>query len=98
MKTKIEKILEKFDFVMWDRFCTSGMEVTVFGWIERKDAYKDFVVFYFVGNELDSYMTSSKKYSLILYKMINDGNGRGHINCKRVEDSFKINNSIKLSS
>lgn len=96
MNKRIEKWLEKFLFVQWDRFCVDEEHTTIFGWIERDDEYKDFIVLYFIGGFLDSYMTSSSFYSLPIYKMINGGSAKGHVNCQRVEGRFNVNNSIKL--
>lgn len=97
MKKRIEKWLEQFVFVKWDRFCPDGKDITAFGWIEREeDEYKDFIVLYFENGFVNSYMTSSKKYSLLIYQMINKGASKGHTNCRRIEDYFDVSNSIKL--
>lgn len=93
----VEKTLEQYPFVRWDRFTGGEGSITAFGWIDRpQDAYKDFMVLYFEKGEVDSYMTSSARYSLEIYKIMNSGSGRGHHNCKRVEKHFRIKNSIKL--
>lgn len=97
---KIAVELERFAFVRWDRF-TSDNGLTVFGWIDRphddKPDRKDFIMISFTAKgESDWFMTSSARYSLEIYKMLNDDDGRGHRNCKRVENYFDIKNAIRL--
>lgn len=86
----VTEVLEKLNFVKWDRF--SGF--FVFGWIEREDSYKDFVVVEFVNGNPVMFVTSSKKYSKKISKLLYLE--VSHEKCKRVEDYFLIKNSIKL--
>lgn len=98
MKRSVEVWLRKFPMVSWDRFVRFSDGISAFGWIQREDAYKDFMIIDFdKSGDLVYYMTSSKRYSLPLYKIIN-GTGRGHTKCRRVEHAFRIKNSIKLST
>jgi len=98
----IEPILRRFrKFVVWDRFSVwrdkDGGGIGVYGWIERSgDGYKDFVALYFFKDGTVSYDTSSTRYSLTIFKMLNGGRGYGHSRCKRVEDYFDVPNAIRL--
>lgn len=100
-KVWIESILEKFEFVKWDRFIlheTKDYEIAyVHGWIDReKDSYKDFILVEFDIRKRLAYFlaTSSDKYSERICKMFNTQ----HHKCRRVEDNFHIENSIKLKN
>jgi hypothetical protein len=98
----IEPILRRFrKFVVWDRFSVwrdkDGGGIGVYGWIERPgDGYKDFIALYFFKDGTVSYDTSSTRYSLTIFKMLNGGRGYGHSRCKRVEDYFDVPNAIRL--
>lgn len=97
----VKRWLGKFPFVQWDRFVyvDDGPRIGIcaYGWIDRKnDAYKDFFCLDIYTNGEVLYITSSKKYSLQICKIITGGDGKGHTNCKRIEDHFDIPNCIKL--
>ena len=97
----IEKVLNTIPFVKWDRCIEVYNQnqnynvINIFGWIDREDSYKDFVDLEFDLNEGKVYFisTSSKKYSKKIAEII----GSRHFPCCRVEDIFKIENSISLS-
>ena len=98
-KVWIESILKKFEFVKWDRFILieeKNIEVAdVYGWIEKEGSdYKDFILVEFNIKDKQCYLiaTSSDKYSERICKMFNTP----HNKCKRIEDNFHIENSIKL--
>lgn len=102
-KQKIEETCNQFPFVTWDRFVEwpdwkDGLGVTVSGWIEREDQYKDYMVLDFFDDGTVEYMTSSAKYSQEIWNMLYGINlASKHTDCKRVEDHFKgIIKSIKL--
>ena len=90
-KEEIIKTLEKFDFVNWDRYFGEDEKLTFFGWIDREDNKKDFLVLDFSISPL-WFATSSKIYS----KKISEVFGVSHLDCKRVEDFCDIQNMIKL--
>ena len=92
-KEEITKILEKFDFVNWDRYIGEEENLTFFGWVGRGDNKKDFLVLDFSTDPL-WYVTSSKIYS----KKISEILGVNHSDCKRVEDFCDILNSIRLNN
>ncbi|HDK42114.1 MAG TPA: hypothetical protein ENG87_01940 [Candidatus Pacearchaeota archaeon] len=96
-KEVIVNVLKKLDFVNWDRYFTYSGGLNVFGWIERDDNYKDFVLLEFVDETYASlciaYSTSSKEYTEKIAEILN----QEHSECKRVEHFCDINNSIKLS-
>ncbi|HEA65079.1 MAG TPA: hypothetical protein ENI02_02945 [Candidatus Aminicenantes bacterium] len=90
-KQLLERVLKKLDFVNWDRYFGVGNDLTFFGWIDRKDGYKDFVVIDFIGKEI-SFATSSKEYSKKIADLLNVE----HSDCERVEYFCDLPNVIKL--
>lgn len=99
-KIWIESILKKFEFVQWDRFIfhkdKDNEFLDIFGWIEKENSnYKDFILVEFNIKVKQSYLlaTSSDKYSERICQMFNTK----HNKCRRVEDNFHIENSIKLN-
>ena len=98
MKKEIKQILEKLDFVNWDRFIDVGNEINFYGWIERKDTYRDFVVIAYAKDEKRFWYfitSSAKRHDEIaeVLGMIKDSK-----KCKRVEDNFDIKNCIKINN
>lgn len=94
-KEEILKLLEKFTFVMWDRFTEEDGFYVFYGWIERKDKYKDFLVITIDG-EFTWFCTSSAKYSNLIDKILSFPTvSKQHNKCIRVESKFEIKNSIK---
>ena len=89
---EIAEILELLDFVNWDRLFGDIEEPVIFGWIDRDDNKKDFVVLDFTQYPT-WFATSSKKYSKEIGKLLEH---KEHSDCERVEDYFKIKNMIKL--
>ena len=91
-KREIKEILDRFDFVKWDRVIpwSVGGGIDVYGWIERqKDCYKDFVILSIVqldnGWFIHECFTSSAKYS----KKINELSGfsiEEHIKCIKIDE------------
>lgn len=75
--------------VIWDRYTNSGTHYYVYGWIERTDGKRDFVV---LEMEQDSealraidFVTSSAKYSREIMKIlfITDA---GHTDCQLISE------------
>ncbi|MEK6840457.1 MAG: hypothetical protein AABX79_00710 [Nanoarchaeota archaeon] len=91
-KEEIIKVLERLDFVNWDRYFGNGENLTFFGWIDRKDTKKDFVVVDFSITPI-WFATSSKIYSKRIGELLG---AKEHSDCKRVEDFCNIKNMIKL--
>ena len=51
-RKSIEKILKGLKFVMWDRFVQHAKDgITFYGWIDREDSYKDFLVLQYNAGE-----------------------------------------------
>ena len=101
LKIYMKEDMKKLPFVKWDRFIELGNDLDVYGWIEREDEYKDFVLFKYkyVQEEDDwemSYSTSSDFYSKAIHDLL-ECEGL-HNNCKRVEHSFDIENCIRLDT
>lgn len=91
--TKVLNILKKMSFVNWDRYIGD----TYYGWIDRKDSYKDFVVVTLPTKMLGwvEFITSSKKYSKQISKILGFAKNE-HNTCKRIEDKFELKNCIHL--
>lgn len=97
----IETILERLEFVEWDRFVPfcDGPEpprLRLYGWIDRDDAYKDFVLLD-LWPSLDEFecITSSERYSERINEVLgNDSDD--HVECRRVEDHFSVDNAVEL--
>lgn len=106
----IASTLNKLPFVSWDRMhflspprieernCR-GFWLAVFGWIDREDAYKDFIILDFQITKKKMWASvfscSSKKFSEEATKIIM-GEGTEHNDCFRAERISGIKNSIKL--
>lgn len=93
----MKKILESLYFVQWDRYVYDSEMYTFYGWIERKDNYKDFLVLQLLKNGALPfyYCTSSSRYSLEIAKILGFPS-ENHVDCERVENFIDIKNSIKL--
>lgn|SRR3990167_10972126 len=87
MKKKIIKILNLFPEVIWDRYSGGLKDMAIFGWIDRKDGRKDFLVMDIVNGKPQFFRTSSAKLS----KSFSERLGWTHSDCKRVEDLFRGN-------
>lgn len=99
-KIFIENVLGRLDFVKWDRYFEVGEElITFFGWIDKSESYKDFLVvdFWFREKELMSiggFVTSSKEHSKRIANIL----GVEHSVCERVENFCDLNNVIRLEN
>ena len=88
--------------MQWDRYtlndCDDGQFTRVYGWIEREDDYKDFVVLDFLhwNREVLFIATSSPEHSERIMEILY-GDADGHYECQRVEDRFDIENMIELN-
>lgn len=91
----IEQTLEQLDFVQWDRWYELGGHlIAVFGWIDREDQYKDFVLLEINVDraEVVAYYTSSAEYTEKIGEILN----MDHSACKRVEDYLDVENAVML--
>lgn len=99
LDTWIGRELEKLPFVEWDRYtlnrCDKGQFTRVYGWIERGDEYKDFVVLDFLhwSREAVFICTSSAECSERIQEILY-GDADDHVECQRVENRFDIANAI----
>ena len=98
----VESRLELLDFVEWDRF-TEGdwngqQSLSVYGWIDRDDEYKDFVLMIlWPESEEAYYSTSSEEYTTEICRRLFDHDPDDeHNECIRVEDTFDVPNAIEL--
>ena len=91
----LKEILEKLYFVNWDRYTQfTDSSLAIYGWITReKDSYKDFLFIEWDGNEVVSFLTSSKERDEEINNLLGFSGGS---RCVRVESLVDITNSIKL--
>lgn len=85
-KLMVQSFLNLFPEVAWDRWTGTGDRLTVFGWIDRRDSYKDFMVVIF-EDEVIRFITSSALHSASFSKRIG---GENHVDCRRVEGVFSV--------
>ena len=100
MKDKIERILNLYPEVKWDRFAGALSDKCVFyGWVERDDhrtdLRRDFLTLIFDHGEVQSLTTSSAVYSAAFAERV-FGQTEDHFPCLRVEQFFPNVNSIAL--
>lgn len=101
LESWIEDELVKMPFVQWDRYVTGewaeGTEyLSVYGWIDRDDDYKDFVEVIFWENKHRYFTTSSEEYTEDIFEVLFDESLDEHNDCKRVEDVTEIENVVML--
>lgn len=95
-KENMEWWLNRFEFVTWDRFVESKHHIQFYGWIDREDNYKDFILLIFTQQtgKVDYFVSSSHarhdQILEILGKQINN------FPCQRVEGSFKILHKVMI--
>jgi len=85
-----EEQMNLYPEVAWDRFTERHDGMTVYGWVGREDAYKDFMVIIIelVGSSFFiRFLTSSARYS---EEFSRRAGGTRHISCKRVEGVFNV--------
>ena len=92
--------LRALSFVQWDRFTAGEWSpdinyLQVFGWIDRDDDYKDFVLILQWDNGERFFTTSSAEYTDAISKELFDDSA-GHNDCQRVEDYLDIPNMVTL--
>ncbi len=94
----IERKLRACRMVEWDRFTVGDwggeQAVSVYGWIDREDEYKDFVIVIFWPETEGIYhTTSSAEHTQVLTEKLHGESG-GHNDCHRVEHTFNVSNAI----
>lgn len=98
----IAGLLERPQFIEWDRFVVEDHDgtqcVQVYGWIDREDIYKDFVlVRFWPDSETFGFITSSDRYSEELHRIwFGEQDLKDHNGCRRVEHVFDIKNAVEL--
>ncbi|KKL23131.1 hypothetical protein LCGC14_2428470 [marine sediment metagenome] len=99
-KAYVKIILEKFDFVIWDRYIyTPGNDhFQAYGWIKRKDKKQDFIslIFTFQKNSI-TYQAGSNSTSEY-HRKIEEITGQTLVKCHRVEEIVNAKNMIKLKN
>ena len=99
----IENVLSSLPFVKWDRYTVGDWNgepsVSVYGWINREDGYKDFVlvILWPTGDGI-YYTTSSDKWTMEIHERLFDEAAEDHNPCHRVEDGFDVENAIELEA
>lgn len=89
---RITETLNKFPEVKWDRFGGDLHALGIYGWIDREDGKRDFILIAFMDGVATSMGTSSAKFSAVFADRLDLTHGP----CNRVEDHFKNVNAIKL--
>lgn len=82
--------MNMFPEVAWDRWTERRDGITVYGWIERTDGYKDFMVILIdlAGRSFHiRFITSSARYS---EEFSRRSGGSDHIPCKVVNGVFSV--------
>jgi len=102
-KEWVEGKLAKCTFVKWDRFVLAedpeqdGLVITVYGWIDRQDEYKDFVtVEFWTARDTVDFTTSSEQYTERLHRLLIGEDLDSHNECRRVEHTFNVPNAVTL--
>lgn len=81
----VRNTLKKLPFVKWDRWVETPMGIQVYGWIERKDSYKDFVLISFEST-LYWFTTSSALRTKEISELLGM-DGKEHKSCNRIQDA-----------
>lgn len=96
----IQRHMNLFPEVLWDRYTASDDWFGVFGWIPRDDGRSDFYTMGFRDGEFEQSDCSSAKYSkefwLRLCAIDPNLSPDDHIDCQRVEDLGWDVNAIQL--
>lgn len=100
LNAELIAMLERFSFVRWDRFVPDDGDYSFYGWIDREDEYKDFLVLEYIETTSRRkaywhFITSSalRHKEILEIMQLTDAETNA---CRRVEDHFDIDNSIKL--
>ena len=86
IKQYIEWIAQNFP-IEWDRFTEYNGEYAIYGWIQRKDGKRDFVllqIYEEAGEIKGGFTTSSAKYSEALNKFL--FGDKPHNKCIKIEN------------
>ena len=90
------KKMTSLKFVKWDRYIDAWSEsktLIFYGWIDRDDNYKDFIILN-VNPDSFFHLTSSAKYDKKIAKILKADNPKP---CKRIEKLLpNLVNAIKL--
>lgn len=99
----LQQRLAAAEMVEWDRFIMeengdNSPMIRVYGWVDRDDQYKDFVlVDYFVEPEEVTYITSNPSIEDDLEAaLVHKDEDVETVDCKRVEHYSDIDNAIQL--
>ena len=94
----VEELLDRLSMVTWDRFVECGDSVTVYGWIDRDDAYKDYIAIeIWPSDEYVSYTTSSEEHTEEIHELLFGADTVGdHNECQRVENHFDVEQAVTL--
>ena len=97
-KLRLKSWLHRFPFVKWDRFIDLGYAYSIYGWIEREDSYKDFLVLEFSKKEqkIIHWISSSVIYDNKITSILGNRNNLDNVECERVEKYIDLPNVIKL--
>ena len=94
----VEELLDRLSMVTWDRFVECGDSVTVYGWIDRDDEYKDYIqIEIWPSDEYVSFTTSSEEHTEEIHELLFGADTVGdHNECQRVENHFDVEQAVTL--
>lgn len=101
-KARIEWWLTNLPFVKWDRYTDNQDNINIYGWIDRKDQYKDFMLIKYNKQEktIVAWTTSSAEYDPKIKEIMKASrffqDDKNSVKCQRVESSFRTKNVVKL--
>ncbi len=102
VKKNISNWLNRFEFVKWDRFIETQSFFHIYGWIEREDQYKDFLVVNFDKRtgKPEFWISSSARFDYKIIEVFKHlGTMKLAINiaqCKRADAFFDVVNTTRL--
>jgi len=83
----IAKILKSLPFVAWDRYTEETVDgevnIWTYGWIRKRR--RDFVLIWFIDQEVALYWTSSVKYSKQIGKILFGDEWNSHNECRKID-------------
>ena len=94
----VEVLLDRLSMVTWDRFIEGGDSVTVYGWIDRDDEYKDYIQIDICPSDTYvSFTTSSEEHTEEIHELLFGADTVGdHNECQRVENHFDVEQAVTL--
>ena len=104
MIEQLKEPMADLPFVEWDRYVTGQWDadhdyVKAYGWIDRDDGYKDFVILttWSDTNQIN-FTTSSSEHTERIHELLFDESPENHHGCQRIEDAVDIPNMVSINA